>query len=111
MQSIHVFTIPKQHSCLVGHFPEHPIVPGVVLLEQIESTLSELLPHWGISELIQTKFIDVVLPDELMEIHLTSKPVEPNNVQQMNVSFKIIKNSNQKKVASGKFKLLKNQEP
>jgi len=32
-------TIPADHPALAGHFPGNPIVPGVVLLDQVLSAL------------------------------------------------------------------------
>ena len=33
-------TIPKRHPALSGHFPGHPIVPGVLVLDEVIETLS-----------------------------------------------------------------------
>lgn len=35
----HVFTIAADHPALAGHFPGNPIVPGVVLLDQVTGAL------------------------------------------------------------------------
>jgi 3-hydroxyacyl-[acyl-carrier-protein] dehydratase len=34
-------TINRDHPALPGHFPGHPIVPGVVVLEEVIQTLRE----------------------------------------------------------------------
>lgn len=50
------FTIPADHPSLPGHFPGNPVVPGVVLLEQVRSALVALHPGLIIVELPQVKF-------------------------------------------------------
>jgi len=101
MQLIGSFQIPAQHPCLSGHFPEHPIVPGVVLLEQVEKLLKQHLPEWAILEVSQTKFLEVALPDEEIEISFdTSKLMSHENI-----TFQLIHPLSSKKVASGKLQL------
>ena len=56
------FTVPPGHPSLPGHFPERPIVPGVVLLEE---TLALLPP--GVT-LLTAKFTAPVLPGEVIEV-------------------------------------------
>ncbi|WP_018936817.1 hypothetical protein [Thioalkalivibrio sp. ALJ24] len=34
--------IPADHPALPGHFPGHPVVPGVVILEQVAQAATEL---------------------------------------------------------------------
>lgn len=36
-----VFTIPLSHPCLSGHFPDNPIVPGVVVLERVIEAVAD----------------------------------------------------------------------
>jgi len=66
------FSIPADHPCLPGHFPGRPIVPGVVLLEQvldaIESAHGPLAPPL---RLPQVKFAQPLLPGEHAEVLLT----------------------------------------
>ena len=31
------FSIPLEHPCLPGHFPRQPVVPGVVILDAVQS--------------------------------------------------------------------------
>ncbi|HWU67825.1 MAG TPA: hypothetical protein VN046_03035 [Stenotrophobium sp.] len=65
-------TIAADHPCLAGHFPGNPIVPGVVLLEQVAVALCE----WrgaavGIGGFPTVKFLSPLRPDERMEIILS----------------------------------------
>jgi len=101
MQLIGSFQIPAQHPCLSGHFPAHPIVPGVVLLEKIENLLKSHLPEWTILEISQTKFLEVVLPDQTIEVSLDDSKL----MSHKSITFQLNNQSTTSKVASGKLKL------
>lgn len=65
------FTIAADHPCLAGHFPGRPLVPGVVLLEQV---LHAVEVHAGIEagalRLPQVKFIAPLLPGQIARVAL-----------------------------------------
>ncbi len=102
MQPIDSFKIPIQHPCLPGHFPDRPIVPGVVLLEQVEAILKRHLSDWEIVELGQVKFLQPVLPEELIEFLVDSSKLESHQ----SILFQLINIENQSRVAAGKLKLI-----
>jgi 3-hydroxymyristoyl/3-hydroxydecanoyl-(acyl carrier protein) dehydratase len=53
-------TVPADHRALPGHFPGHPIVPGVVLLELVEALLAD--HGYRVRECPQAKFLVPVAP-------------------------------------------------
>lgn len=67
---VHSFTIDASHPCLPGHFPGQPVVPGVVILEQvvtaIEATHGDLPPL----RLPQVKFLQPLLPGQQAQVVL-----------------------------------------
>lgn len=104
MQLTDVFVISAQHSCLKGHFPNNPIVPGVVLLEKVEKLLHEQLANWTITELKHVKFLNTVLPEERIKIVIDTNHLTNNET----VSFNLYNIKTQTKVATGKLTLSPN---
>lgn len=63
------FTIPADHPALPGHFPGHPVVPGVVLLDHaihaIGAALNRPLHAWRLGS---AKFLSPVAPGEPLDL-------------------------------------------
>lgn len=63
------FTIPADHPALPGHFPGHPVVPGVVLLDHaidaIGTALNRPLATWKLSS---AKFLSPAAPGETFDL-------------------------------------------
>lgn len=53
--------IPADHPSLAGHFPGAPIVPGVVLLEEVMRALGEIESR-PVAEVSVAKFLRPLLP-------------------------------------------------
>ncbi len=69
------FTVPADHPCLPGHFPGHPVVPGVVVLDRVlEAVESATGRPAGRLRLPQIKFLQPLLPMQEAQVEL--QPVE-----------------------------------
>lgn len=65
------FSIPADHPSLPGHFPGHPVVPGVVVLEEVLAALAARLDALPSTlTLVQVKFVQPLLPEQIAEIAL-----------------------------------------
>lgn len=57
-------SVPADHPSLAGHFPGHPIVPGVLLLDEAMRALEEATGR-AIVRLQQVKFVASLQPGEV----------------------------------------------
>ena len=64
------FTIAADHPSLPGHFPGRPLVPGVLLLDQVLEAIEADHGALGALRLPQVKFLQPLLPDEPARVEL-----------------------------------------
>ena len=57
------FHIRADHPCLVGHFPGAPVVPAVIILDEVLSAAGIVQRGLHVESLVQAKFMRPLLPD------------------------------------------------
>ena len=66
--------IPTDHPALSGHFPGSPVVPGVVILQQVIERIEPYLGgEAGVTGVDNVKFLSPLLPGEALTLHFASK--------------------------------------
>jgi len=69
-----VVVIPGTHPSLPGHFPGNPVVPGVVLLNEILDSLGRMLEQpVYVTELPSVKFLSPLKPGEALRTTLVQE--------------------------------------
>jgi 3-hydroxyacyl-[acyl-carrier-protein] dehydratase len=68
--------IPLEHPSFAGHFPGHPIVPGVVLLDEVMNAVEQQVPDFHLfsdagADIPVCKFLAPVLPGAALSLTLT----------------------------------------
>jgi 3-hydroxyacyl-[acyl-carrier-protein] dehydratase len=69
--------IPADHPSLPGHFPGAPIVPGVVILDEILAALMKWRKNCRVTAIPTVKFLAPLRPERPFTIYLA----ENQNVQ------------------------------
>lgn len=72
--------IPADHPALPGHFPGQPLVPGVVLLEQVALALKAWRGQ-RLARVAEAKFMAPLLPDEPATVSLTETSGGPSAIR------------------------------
>lgn len=67
------FTIKSSHPSLKGHFPDKPIVPGVVILDEVINIVKSLKPDFTIAAIPMVKFIHPLLPEQPVFVDIKEK--------------------------------------
>jgi 3-hydroxyacyl-[acyl-carrier-protein] dehydratase len=62
------FTISADHPCLPGHFPGQPVVPGVVVLDEVLALARASFGERALARLPQLKFAAPLLPEQRAEL-------------------------------------------
>lgn len=63
--------MPADHPCLIGHFPGNPIVPAVLLLQNVLDAVQAWRgPQWRMQRLLAAKFLSPLRPEESFDILL-----------------------------------------
>lgn len=64
-------TVPADHPALAGHFPGNPIVPGVVILDEVIAAIGEVWPDCRVVAVASAKFMSPLRPDQTITIAAT----------------------------------------
>ena len=68
------FVVPGTHPCLAGHFPDNPLVPGVVIVDRVVAAIEAAHGPLGAMQLPQVKFVQPLRPDERADIAIEPVP-------------------------------------
>ena len=85
-------SFPAAHPVFAGHFPNHPIVPGVMLLDWVQTAIEASLGQ-AVTGLLEAKFLSPATPNERLELALESTVTA--------IRFEV--RCGERKVASGRF--------
>lgn len=67
------FTIKSTHPSLKGHFPNNPIVPGVVILDEVINIIKKLKPELTLDKISMVKFTHPLLAEQEVSVEITEK--------------------------------------
>jgi 3-hydroxymyristoyl/3-hydroxydecanoyl-(acyl carrier protein) dehydratase len=70
------FTIDPHHPSIAGHFPGRPIVPGVVVLDQIMALILRDRPEQYVATLHEVKFLGPIVPGDTVAIEIVESTPE-----------------------------------
>ena len=72
--------ITADHPSLPGHFPGAPLVPGVVILDEVVAALAEWRQNSQLSGIRSVKFLAPLKPEQPFTILLSATSKDPEEV-------------------------------
>ena len=72
--------IPSNHPSLAGHFPGAPIVPGVVILDEVVAALAEWRKDFQLTGIPSVKFLAPIQPDQSFSVVFNAKTTSGNQI-------------------------------
>jgi len=74
------FIVPASHASLAGHFPGQPVVPAVVLLDNVLTAI-QTRGAFALLSIPSAKFLKPVLPDERIELRIEFAPLDSSRIR------------------------------
>ena len=90
-ESESIYTFKEDEVFFEGHFPQHPIVPGVILIETMAQAGGAALVHinqigkdklFFLASISKAKFKKQVLPNIQLRIKIKNLRISPNMIRQ-----------------------------
>jgi len=67
------FSVIDTHPSLEGHFPGNPVVPGVVILDEVMRGVISQIADSKIVEIPTVKFLKILKPNQIVKVSLIEK--------------------------------------
>lgn len=80
------FEIAHDHPCLAGHFPNNPIVPGVVILDEISNVIIQEHNKCRIHSFLNVKFLQPLKSEQSVNVELKDKVTVDNKYSKLKFS-------------------------
>lgn len=87
--------VEAEHPSIPGHFPGHPIVPGVLLLSRVMAAIEKFFPQVDVVAARTVRFHKPLVPGERFSVHLRRDDTS--------LRFEVIREG--ERMASGQFLL------
>ena len=67
------FTIETTHPSLKGHFPNKPVIPAVIILDEVINIVKIIKPGFTVETIPMVKFSHPLLPEQLVSVEIKEK--------------------------------------
>jgi 3-hydroxyacyl-[acyl-carrier-protein] dehydratase len=72
--------ITSDHPSLPGHFPDAPLIPGVLILDEVLAALRDWRKEYELTAIRTAKFLQPLKPEQQFTISLSANNGDPNQV-------------------------------
>ncbi|MGD9842567.1 MAG: hypothetical protein AB7F79_13190 [Steroidobacteraceae bacterium] len=64
----HPLCVDSLHPALPGHFPDMPVVPGVVMLSEVIVVFHQQFTAWQVTGIKKMKFLKMLFPGQVFTV-------------------------------------------